>query len=224
MKGREAERRSIPGGFLVAVEGVDGAGKSTVLQSLAQFCGEQGWDWVRSREPTDGPYGKRLRESAQTGRTSPEQELEWFLADRRQHVAEVIAPALAQGRVVLLDRYYFSNAAYQGARGADPSEVLRLNEAFAPAPDLMLLLDCPAEVSLERIRRRGSVPDAFERREALEAVRSIFRSIQRPFIRLVEAQASEAGVARECVRLLGGALEQRSTQAGGGTQESWVKD
>jgi dTMP kinase len=208
----------VSGGFLLAVEGVDGAGKSTVLQALEQFCRDESWAWVRSREPTDGPYGKRLRESAQSGRGSLAEELEWFLADRREHVEGLIAPALAQGRVVLLDRYYFSNAAYQGARGADPTEVLRRNELFAPPPDLVLLLDCPAEVSLERIRRRGSVPDEFERREALEAVRSIFCSIRRPFIRVVRAEAPESVVARECVAHLRAALAQKRTE------NRWAKD
>lgn len=207
-----ADLGSIAGGFLLAVEGVDGAGKSTVLNALEQHCRHQGLACLRSREPTDGPFGKRLRQSAQSGRSSLAQELEWFLADRREHVEAVIAPALARGDVVLLDRYYFSNAAYQGARGADPDEVLRLNEAFAPVPDLVLLLDCAAEVSLERIRRRGSIPDEFERREALETVRRIFLSIRRPFIRQVEAQEPEQVVAQECVRLLRGALEQKRAE------------
>ena len=67
-----------------------------------------------------GRWGKELRESAQTGRRSIEEELELFLKDRREHVNELILPRLRQGCVVIVDRYYFSTAAYEGARGLDP--------------------------------------------------------------------------------------------------------
>jgi dTMP kinase len=200
--------------LLVVVEGVDGAGKSTVLKALEEFCAEAGLGVVSSREPTDGVYGRRIRESARSGRGSLEEELEWFLADRREHVAGLIEPALSRGLVVLLDRYYFSNAAYQGARGADPAELLRQNEAFAPEPDLVLLLDCPPEVSLERIRARGGGADEFERLEALEAVRRIFLSIERPFIRRVAAHRGAREVAQECVGLLREALAQKRAEGG----------
>lgn len=189
-------------GFLVVVEGVDGAGKSTVLKHLKARCEAAGREVVASREPTNGPHGRRLRESAVQGRLPLEDELELFILDRRSHVEEMIAPALARGAVVLLDRYYLSTAAYQGARGADPEEVLRLNEAFAPRPDLVLLLDLDPNLSLERIRSRGEGVDAFERLEALQAVRDIFLSIKRPFIQVVDASGPAEFVASECARLL----------------------
>ncbi len=189
-------------GLLVVVEGVDGAGKSSVLRHLADCCKGLRDGLVLSREPTDGPHGRRLRESAVTGRLALETELELFLNDRRQHVEGLIEPALERGALVLLDRYYFSTAAYQGARGADPDAVLLANEAFAPEPDLVLLLDCAPVVTLERIRLRGGGADAFERIESLEAVRRIFLGIQRPFIRVVDAAREPGEVARECVELL----------------------
>ena len=196
-------------GFLVVVEGVDGAGKSTVLRHLAAYCEAKGYAAVSSREPTDGPHGRRLRESAVQGRLPLEAELELFVLDRRAHVAAVIAPGLERHAVVLLDRYYFSTAAYQGARGADPEAVLRMNEEFAPQPDLVLLLDCEPALSLERIRARGGGADAFERLEALEAVRKIFLSLDRPFIRVVDASGTPETVAAACTRLLGDALAAR---------------
>jgi dTMP kinase len=157
-----------------------------------------GKELVCSREPTAGPWGRRLRESATLGRLAPEEELELFIRDRRQHVEELLAPALDRGAVVLLDRYYLSTAAYQGARGADPEAVLARNEAFAPVPDLVLLLDCDPLVSLERVRRRGGVVDEFEKLEELQAVRSIFLSLRRPFIRLVDANRPTEVVGAEC--------------------------
>ncbi len=185
-------------GLLVVVEGVDGAGKSTVLRDLSEHCRSRGLAVTVSREPTDGPHGRRLRASATEGRLALEAELDLFVRDRRDHVHSLIQPALNRGEVVLLDRYYLSTAAYQGARGADPEAVLALNESFAPVPDLVLLLDLDPLISLERIQARGGGTDAFERLEALEAVRRIFLSIQRPFIRLIDASGPGDRVAALC--------------------------
>ncbi|MHA3771715.1 dTMP kinase [Verrucomicrobiota bacterium sgz303538] len=187
----------IPNGFLVVIEGIDGAGKSTVAQRLRAFCDEHGLPCLASREPTDGPWGRKLRESAQTGRLSLEEELELFIKDRREHVEQRIRPALAEGKVVVLDRYYFSTAAYQGARGADPEEVLAANEQFAPQPDLLLLLDADPERTLERVRSRGDVPNEFERESALKEIRRIFLSISRPYLVRINASTGADEVARQ---------------------------
>src|ERR1700754_528005 len=98
----------IPGGFLVAIEGIDGAGKTTQIQLLARFCEENRLAHVVSKEPTNGRYGQMIRDSAQRGRMSVEQELEVLRQDRMEHVRELIGPALAREQIVILDRYYFS--------------------------------------------------------------------------------------------------------------------
>ena len=107
-------------GLFIVLEGIDGTGKSTQTQRLATYFSALGWEVVLSREPTDGPWGKKLRESATTGRLEPEQELEYFLLDRKEHVENLILPSLKDDKVVILDRYYFSTMAYQGCRGFDP--------------------------------------------------------------------------------------------------------
>ncbi len=112
-------KNPIPGGLLIAVEGIDGAGKTTVAAILAQWCGERGFACNFSKEPTSLQYGKILRESAKTGRLSAEEEVELFFKDRQEHVKRSIGPALADNSVVVLDRYYWSTAAYQGARGGE---------------------------------------------------------------------------------------------------------
>ena len=117
-------------GFLVVIEGIDGAGKSTQARVLGEQLTARGHRVVLTREPTMGKWGKLLRESAETGRLSIEEEVEMFLKDRREHVEELILPRLREGCVVIVDRYYFSTAAYQGARGVDPQELLRRNEEF----------------------------------------------------------------------------------------------
>jgi dTMP kinase len=185
-------------GLLVVLEGIDGVGKSSALRAVRAASEGSGRELVSSREPTDGPWGRRLRKSATLGRLSPEEELELFVRDRRQHVEELLQPALARGALLLLDRYYFSTAAYQGARGADPEAVLSLNEAFAPVPDLVLLLDCDPLVSLERVKMRGGAADEFEKLEELQAVRRIFLSLRRPFIRLIDASRPSEVVGAEC--------------------------
>ena len=145
---------------------------------------------ILSREPTDGPFGRRLRESATTGRLSAEKELELFHQDRREHVETLIHPALQGGEIVILDRYYFSTMAYQGVRGFDPAEIRRVNEEFAPRPDLLLLLDLSLDTALERIGVRDGQGNEFERRESLQLCSEIFHSVQDDFLRVIDADQS----------------------------------
>jgi dTMP kinase len=169
---------AMPRGLFIVIEGIDGTGKSTQAKRLGEWLASQGREVVLSREPTAGPWGQKVRESAATGRLSPEDELEYFLNDRREHVAELIAPSLAAGKIVVLDRYYFSTMAYQGARGFDPAEIRRKNEEFAPVPDLLLIMDLAVDAALERIGARGDTANEFEKRENLERCREIFLSLK----------------------------------------------
>jgi dTMP kinase len=174
-------------GLLIAFEGIDGSGKTTQAMRLVGNVMSSGNELViYTKEPTDGPEGQRLRESARTGRLPPEEELALFIADRRRHVDEVILPALENGITVVVDRYYPSNVAYQGARGLDPLTILAQNEAFAPAPDLCVWLDVEPEVSIARISGRGG-QDAFEYLEDLNRCREIYREIDRPWWRKVRS-------------------------------------
>jgi dTMP kinase len=172
-------------GVLVAVEGIDGAGKTTQVRRLEAVLREAGVPVVVTKEPTAGPWGRKIRESARTGRMPPEQELEAFLRDREEHVRDLLVPALKDGKVVIVDRYYFSTVAYQGARGLDPAELMKMN-AFAPEPDLLIVLDVPPEVGLRRVRERGDVADHFEREDELRRVREIFRTLDLPCLHLMD--------------------------------------
>ncbi len=187
-------------GFFVVLEGIDGAGKSTQAKLLGERLTSHGRRVVLSREPTMGQYGKLLRESAQSGRLSIEEEVELFLKDRREHVNELILPRLHEGCVVIVDRYYFSTAAYQGARGLDPQELIRRNEEFAPEPDLLVLFDLPVEDGLSRVRARGDQADHFEEVEALRRVREIFLSISKPYLVKVDARKEPDVIAEEMWR------------------------
>lgn len=108
-------------GKLIAFEGIDGTGKSTQLKLLATFLRQRGQLVLETKEPTDGPVGQQIRALFHNRKSlSLDEELELFIEDRRMHVLQHILPALEQGAFVLTDRYYYSTAAYQGARGADP--------------------------------------------------------------------------------------------------------
>ncbi len=179
-------------GALLAFEGIDGSGKSTQARRLAQWLRAQGRTVLLTREPTDGPHGRRIREARFTQRLSPSEELEAFLQDRRQHVTEEIAPALARGEVVVVDRYYYSTVAYQGARGLDAGELLAANRAFAPKPDLVVLVDVTPQAALARIGARGEGQDLFETEAALTDVRQRFLALAaEPHVRVIDGSGSE---------------------------------
>ena len=191
-------------GQLIAFEGLDGCGKSTQIERLAAALAASGRDVVLTREPTDGEFGRRIRAAAVSGEEiSPDEELRWFVEDRRAHVAEVIRPALSAGKTVLSDRYYLSTVAYQGARGCDPTHILEESEAEFPLPDLVVLLEIEPPAGLARVLARGNaVETRFEHSEFLEAVAEIFRRLDRPYIARVAASGTPDDVERavaECV-------------------------
>ena len=187
-------------GFLLVLEGIDGVGKTTLSQRLARHCEERGLSVVQSREPTDGQWGRKLRESARTGRLALDEELRLFLADRAEHVEQVIRPALAGGKVVILDRYYLSTAAYQGARGADPGKrCSKRTNVSRRRPIWRCYLTWQPSAGLGRVRGRGDVPDEFERESALAEVRRIFLAIKRPWLVRIDAGREKESVATDCV-------------------------
>ncbi len=174
-------------GFLIAIEGIDGAGKTTQAHFVQDALQARKMAVVRTKEPTTGQWGQVLRDSALTGRLSIEEEVETFIKDRREHVENLIIPELEAGKVVIVDRYYFSTAAYQGARGLDPAELIRLNEEFAPEPDLLVLLDIDPSIGLTRIKTRGDRANHFEKTETLVRARQIFLSIDKPYLCRLDA-------------------------------------
>ncbi len=184
-------------GWLIAFEGVDGCGKSTHLALLAAALRAAGLDPLETREPTAGAWGQRIRAMARSGEAvAPEEELRWFVEDRREHVARTVAPALAAGRVVLTDRYFLSTVCYQGARGLDPARLLEQAEAEFPLPDLALLFEIDPDEGLRRTRARGD-PDepVFEESSFLRRVAANFRALDRPYLIRIETAGEVEQVA-----------------------------
>ncbi len=162
-------------GLLIVLEGIDGSGKSTQARLLVRRLAARGIRTALFCEPTRGKWGRLIREKARLADSlTPEEELDLFVRDRRENVARNLGPALAAGKTVVLDRYYFSTVAYQGAKGIDPARIRRLNERFAVRPDLVFIVDIDAGRGLARIGGRGRRDELFEREDYLARVGEIF--------------------------------------------------
>jgi dTMP kinase len=185
-------------GRLIVIEGIDGAGKTTQARILVRRLRRRGYACRYLREPSRGRFGREIRRLALRARSlTPEGELQLFLKDRRENVERNIRPALAGGRIVILDRYYYSTIAYQGAKGIDPGRIRRLNERFAPRPDLVFILDLGPEAGLSRIAGRKTRDALFEKAAYLARVRKVFRSLAGPRIVLLDARRPPADLAAE---------------------------
>jgi dTMP kinase len=176
-----------PRGVLIAFEGIDGAGKTTQAGMLEEWLRREEISTVRTKEPTDGPWGRLLRGSASTGRLAPDKELDAFIEDRKEHVANLLLPSLAAGAAIIVDRYYFSTAAYQGARGHDPQELIRQN-------DLLVLVHIEPSAAMVRIRERGDTGNLFEREEDLGRSARIFGSLEMPYLLRVDGTLGRGAV------------------------------
>ena len=193
--------------MLVTIEGIDGAGKSTVVAALR----ERYPDATFTREPTDSWYGEAVDRSVADPGADPLAELFLYTADHADHLSRVIRPALADGTLVVSDRYSDSRYAYQGVSIAgqvpDPvAYVQRVHEPFTRPPELTLYLDLPAEVGAER----AGATNKFERAAFLEEVRAAYESLLEAeperFVRIDAEQPPEA-VADEAVAAIERVLE-----------------
>jgi dTMP kinase len=148
-------------GRFITFEGLDGCGKSTQLKKLAAVLSAQGVPVVLTREPGGTPTGEKIRQlllDTKTSSLAPLAELALMFAARAQHMAEVIQPARAEGRLVLCDRFTDSTEAYQGGGrklGSEP--VLALHRILCGNmwPDLTILMDSDVVKSVDRARRRN---------------------------------------------------------------------
>lgn len=166
---------SLPGRF-ITFEGIDGAGKTTHIDALEQAWRQQGRDVVRTREPGGTPLAEKLRELVLHDSMDPLTEALLVFSARRDHLQQVIRPALARGAWVLCDRFTDATFAYQGAGRGFELGVLRQLESWVQEglqPDLTLLFDLPPAVAAGRLQAARQ-PDRFEALDAafFERVRS----------------------------------------------------
>jgi len=154
-------------GFLIVIEGIDGAGKTTHARKLVRWLRKNG---IRTRytfEPTRGAIGRILEKMASKRKVDVRVEALLFAADRIDHLNKIIRPLLEKGFIIISDRYVHSSIAYQSVTVGDQGWVEELNK-FAEKPDLVILLDVDPETGLKRIKRKRA---RFERIEILKKVR-----------------------------------------------------
>ena len=154
-------------GYFISFEGIDGSGKSTQIQKLAKFLKGRDFDVVITREPGGSKGGEEIRNLLLQGnvdRWSAETEILLFTAARRDHLEQIILPALEEGKIVICDRFTDSTRMYQGMRGVNLRNLVdTLNEKVIKFdPDLTIVIDINPEISLKRAKSRKTVEERFE--------------------------------------------------------------
>lgn len=196
-------------GIFITLEGMDGAGKSTHIPMILQLLQAKGREVVSTREPGGTPLGERLRELLLHEVMHAETETLLMFAARREHIAQVILPALNRGAYVLSDRFTDATYAYQsGAKGVLPQKIASLEEWVQAdlQPDLTLLFDVPVEVSVSRLAG-ARAPDKFERETA-----DFFKRIREAYLaranrypdrfRVIDASRTLSEVAKEVEKII----------------------
>jgi dTMP kinase len=200
---------------LIVLEGLDGAGTTTQGKRLVQHLRERGWKVHLTREPSDGPIGRLIRELLTGRHAIPDQALRQstfgllFAADRLDHLQREVEPQLAAGYTVISDRWYHSSLAYQGT-GADRDWITALN-ARARRPDLTIFLQVRPEVAAQRRVAAGRVQELFEDLRMQHDVDAGYRATiaelttQGERIEVIDGELPPDAVFQEILRLIGDA-------------------
>lgn len=191
-------------GKFITLEGVDGAGKSTHIPYITELLRRDGREVVVTREPGGTPLAERLRELLLHDAMHPETETLLMFAARREHIEQVIEPALARGAWVLSDRFTDASFAYQhGGRGVDADKIRALEHWVQGMlqPDMTLLFDVPVAVSCQRLAGARD-PDRFEQESApfFERIRNAYlqRATDFPLrFRVVDSNRSIGEIQRD---------------------------
>ena len=169
-------------GKLIVIEGMDGSGKSTCAKNLAEKLNSINIKTIYTFEPTHSHYGAKLREGMLSEDLDAEEELLLFVKDRKEHIEYMIKPALEEGYFIILDRYFYSSIAYQGAKGIDINRIINMHKDFIVKPDIVFIFHLPIDIALNRIISKRGIADRFENETYLKKVDKIFHSFNEPFI------------------------------------------
>lgn len=178
-------------GFFITFEGIEGSGKTTQINLLADYLQEMGYDVLVSREPGGTPLGEKIRQlllDPQYDSMDYRTEILLYTADRAQHVKEKIKPALEEGKIVISDRFADSNLAYQAAgRGLDYEMVYQINDWVIDStwPDLTFILDIDIKEGLKRARA-VSLDKAGDRLE--REVDDFHQRVREAYLEMAEAE------------------------------------
>lgn len=194
-------------GVFVVVEGIDGAGKSTVCRRAAELLSERGLDVVETAEPTHEGIGAFIRSGA-AGKVSQRTESLLFVADRNDHTERIVRQ-VRDGAVVLCDRYFASTVAYQSAGldgdSTDTEWLIAINSEFIQRPDVTILLDIDPEAGLGRVGSRGEEVSKFENLEFLKQVRANYLDLaERYGFEVVDASRDRDAVLSDVMAIIDG--------------------
>ena len=168
-------------GRFILFEGIDGSGKSTQCDMLYSYASAKGIDCIKLYEPTSGEWGIKIRKMLSMETPPPvDEQIDLFIRDRAEDVAQNIKPALDAGKTIIMDRYLYSNAAYQGCPEMPPEEIIRKNmELNFPIPDRVYFLDIDPERAIDRVKKRNTSGEMeiFEKLSFQQQVRKNFYSI-----------------------------------------------
>lgn len=186
-------------GLFCVIEGIDGSGKSTLHRALQSLA----WDIpvLFTREPTDGPFGQKIRQSLAHDH---EQKywIELFMADRAWNMAEKVQPALTRGALVIQDRSFFSTAAYQGDGTLSAAEIVAESRKRFPEPELVLFLEIDPERAMERTGLRSN-RDSFERNDQfLREVNDRYKTVLPAGTIRLDATLPAADLQRQVQRII----------------------
>jgi dTMP kinase len=193
-------------GILVAIEGIDGVGKTTQSIRLVERLTALGLNAVRFFEPTNETQeAQQIRRTLEHGSPkNPSDLVDLFLADRRHDVENHIMPALREKKIVVMDRYFLSTAAYQ-SDSRPWQEILEMNREFAPEPDINFIINWPADIAMTLIEKRDNGLTTFENETALINVRGRYLEMAREdsgtYV-VVEKIADEEDVCDEILDIL----------------------
>jgi len=166
--------------IFIVLDGMDGGGKSEMIKHLHDYFSKNNkYNILMTREPTDGKYGKEIRDilaNESDPNTNSDKMLELFIKDREEHLKNTIIPFLNksnghEANIVLSDRYYYSTIAFQATQGLDIKMLFELNKEFLK-PDIAFILDVKPEIALERIKTRKK--EKFEQIEFMNKLRNKF--------------------------------------------------
>jgi dTMP kinase len=199
-----------PTGRLITLEGLDGAGKSTQHARLVEHLRARGLTVVATREPGGTPLGEKLRALLLSEPMHLETEALLMFAARREHIAQLIAPALARGEWVVCDRFTDASMAYQGGgRGLSMDKLRQLASWVHPdlQADLTLIFDAPVELAMARVQAGTTAPDRFEREQAqfFTAVRGAYLDLARTQparVRLIDATRTPESITADVIKLV----------------------
>ena len=199
-------------GYFISFEGIDGSGKSTQIQRLADFLRSLSFDIVVTREPGGSVGGEEIRKLLLQGdvdRWSAETEILLFTAARRDHLERIILPAMKNGQIVICDRFTDSTRMYQGMRGPKLKKLVDMldKEVIGQDPDLTILIDIDPGIGLRRAKSRETVEERFEDfgLELQKKMRKGFLNLSKQFsnrISVIDGHQSEDNVSKEICSLV----------------------